>query len=371
LIEREVASALDDVGPGARATLTALPEDELWALRPDFDSTFIDYLEHQREAKSYQEGDVFVDLYYRYLRFLDAMALCNDEAFDQCVESRPGDNALRILCKDPSAFIGRTINRSHTTIGLSATLSPSEFYLDLLGFDRRRTVDISIPSPFPEENRRVVIDPTIATTYLERPRNYARIAERLTSFAQAVPGNCMALFPSYKFLSDVAERIEIKGKILLVQKSTDGEPERQAVLGTLRSPLAGEVLLLAVAGGVFAEGVDYPGDMLSAVAVVGPCLPGLTLEQTRLKEYFQDRFERGFEYSFVVPGMTRVVQAVGRLIRSADDTGVIALLDHRFLDSPYREFLPKDWLPIEGPDGLIGDPAEVAQAFFSERRAER
>jgi DNA excision repair protein ERCC-2 len=127
------------------------------------------------------------------------------------------------------------------------------------------------------------------------------------------------------------------------------------------------VLLLAVAGGVFAEGVDYPGDMLSSVAVDGPCLPALSLEQTRLKEYYEDRFERGFEYSYLVPGMTRVVQAVGRLIRSPEDRGVIALLDHRFLDPPYRDHLPVDWVGIEGPDGLIGDPAEVAREFFAAR----
>ena len=108
------------------------------------------------------------------------------------------------------------------------------------------------------------------------------------------------------------------------------------------------------------------GSAKLVVAVVGPCLPGLTLEQTRLKQYYEDRFERGFEYSFVVPGMTRVVQAVGRLIRSADDSGVIALLDHRFLDPPYRQYLPDDWLPVEGADGLIGDPAEVAAAFFAD-----
>jgi len=120
-----------------------------------------------------------------------------------------------------------------------------------------------------------------------------------------------------------------------------------------------------VAGGVFAEGVDYPGDMLKAVAVIGPCLPAVTLEQELLSRYYEQRFERGFEYSFVVPGMTRVVQAAGRLIRSAEDKGVIALLDKRFLASPYRDHLPKDWLLDEGPESLVGDPETTAGEFFS------
>jgi len=106
------------------------------------------------------------------------------------------------------------------------------------------------------------------------------------------------------------------------------------------------------------------GDILVAVAVVGPCLPALTLEQQLLKDYYQERFEKGFEYSFVVPGMTRVVQAAGRLIRSPRDTGVIALFDQRFLHAPYRHHLPPDWLPEEGAGALVGDPAEVAEEFF-------
>ena len=125
------------------------------------------------------------------------------------------------------------------------------------------------------------------------------------------------------------------------------------------------LLLMAVAGGVFAEGVDYPGEMLKAVAVVGPCLPAVSLEQDLLRRYYDERFERGFEYAFVVPGMTRVVQAAGRLIRSADDTGVIALLDKRFLNAPYRHHLPQDWLLGDQPDSLVGDPETTAGEFFS------
>jgi DNA excision repair protein ERCC-2 len=365
VIEATVAGTLDDAGPSTQAALATLPEDELWTLRAELDDLFIDYLEHQRDTRSFRPDDPFVDLYYKVLRFLDVLALSAGAAFDRCVESRPGDQRLRILCKDPSRFIGAVLRRSHSVIGLSATLSPASFYVDLLGFDPERTAEVSIGSPFPRENRRIVIDPSVATVWRERPRNYARIAERIASYAEATPGNCMVLLPSYQFLREIAERLEVRGKIVLVQQGDEAPAERQAILDAMRSALTGDVLLLAVAGGVFAEGVDYPGDMLSSVAVVGPCLPALSLEQTRLKEYYDDRFERGFEYSYVVPGMTRVVQAVGRLIRSPEDRGVIALLDHRFLEPPYRDHLPSDWLTVEGPDALIGDPAEVAREFFA------
>ena len=223
---------------------------------------------------------------------------------------------------------------------------------------------ISVPSPFPAENRRVVIDRTVTTLWRERAANRQPIADRLAALADAVPGNCLALFPSFQFLAEVAAHLKPRAKRVLVQQRADTEREREAILETLRASLLGDVLLLAVAGGVFAEGVDYPGDMLRAVAVVGPCLPVPTIETRLLQVYYDERFERGFEYAFVVPGMTRVVQAAGRLIRSSEDRGVIALLDRRFLDSPYRDRLPADWLEGPGSDLLAGDSALAAEEFF-------
>jgi Rad3-related DNA helicase len=162
----------------------------------------------------------------------------------------------------------------------------------------------------------------------------------------------------------VTGRLRLRGKRVLVQKQADSDKEREMILQALRSAVFGDILLVAVAGGVFAEGVDYPGEVLKAVAIVSPCLPGLTLDQQLLKDYYEERFERGFEYSFVVPGMTRVVQAAGRLIRSPEDTGVIALFDQRFLYAPYRHHLPPDWISEEGAGALVGNPAAVAEEFF-------
>jgi len=363
-IERAVFAAREEGPPGMTATEAPLPEDELWTLRPEFDTAFVDYLEHQRQTKTFRADDPFVGLYFDLLRFLNGLVVA-DAAFSRSVELVNGNARLKILCKDPSRFLGAVINRTSSTIALSATLSPPEFYRDLLGFDRERTSFISVPNPFPREHRRVVVDTTVSTVFRQRAENYPRIAERLAAFADAVPGNCLALFPSYDFLAAVAEQLRPTSKRVLVQRRADSDAAREAILETLRTALLGDVLLLAVAGGVFAEGVDYPGEMLRAVAVVGPCLPAVTLELEQLKTYYEERFARGFEYAFVVPGMTRVVQAAGRLIRSADDAGVIALFDRRFLHPPYRDHLPADWLEEGDPSSLAGDPEAVAEEFFA------
>ena len=364
LVERAVNDGLEEAGPEAKAAEAMLPEDALWALRPEFDEAFVDYLEYRRETSSFRAEDPFVALYFDLLRFLNGLVHSDGDEFSHCVQ-RHGGARLRILCKDPSRFLGRILGGAHAVIGLSATLSPGEFYRDLLGFDPDRARKISVPSPFPPDNRRVVIDDTVATAWRQRPDNYAPIAHRLGEFADAVPGNCMALFPSYQFLNEVATRLEVKKKRVLIQSPASSDKERELILESLRSLLGGDHLLLAVAGGVFAEGVDYPGDMLRAVAVVGPCLPAVTLERELLKHYYQERFERGFEYAFVVPGMTRVVQAAGRLIRSADDTGIIALFDQRFLQRPYVGHLPDDWLNGGDPAALVGEPGQVARAFYA------
>ncbi|MEE2775675.1 MAG: helicase C-terminal domain-containing protein [Acidobacteriota bacterium] len=348
-----------------------LPEDALWKLRPDLDAAFIGYLEYQRDNRTYRAEDPFVGLYFSVVRFLDAAAAAN-ESFGFLAKRESGRASLKILCRDAGRFLGDIINRTHSTIALSATLSPAEFYSQLLGFDAQRSSTLAVPSPFPRENRRIVVDASVTTLWKQRGKNAPLIANRIAEFVGHVPGNCLVLFPSYVFLEEVAGRLPTLKHRVIIQRRGDGPEEREALLEQLRNPLFGRTVLLSVAGGVFAEGVDYPGDTLEAVAVVGPCLPAVTLEQKLLQQHYDERFERGFEYAFVVPGMTRVIQAAGRLIRSAEDRGVIALLDRRFTQRPYADHLPGHWLDGAEPKSLIGNPAQVAAEFFeAEGRDER
>jgi DNA excision repair protein ERCC-2 len=151
---------------------------------------------------------------------------------------------------------------------------------------------------------------------------------------------------------------------LLLQRADFSEFERQRVLEALKSPPPEGILLFAVSGGMYAEGVDYPGDVLSGVFVVSPALPQVSFERELLRRYFEEQEEAGFDYAYLQPGMTRVVQAAGRLIRSETDRGVIALLCGRFLEEPYVSRIPRDWY-VETPAELASrQPAQEIRDFF-------
>jgi DNA excision repair protein ERCC-2 len=275
---------------------------------------------------------------------------------------REPDELLRLFCLDASRFTGKVLARAPGCVAMSATLQPFEFYRDLLGFDPDRTDTVALPSPFPPENRLILAVDEVDTSFRERSRHYGRIAELIAELAPA-GRNGLVLFPSYAFLKEVANRLYVPDHRIEVQQSDHSELLRREVLARLAAN-AEPTLLLAVLGGVFAEGVDYPGEMLSAVIVVSPALPQVGPERELLKGYFAERYERGFEYAYLIPGMTRVVQAAGRLIRSESDRGVIALVCRRFLREPYLSLLPEDWRGSGGEGLRVANPRRAVRAFF-------
>jgi len=274
-----------------------------------------------------------------------------------------GEPQLERFCRDPSFGLARLLGGCHAVIGCSATLSPPEWFAALLGLDPERAVQRRVAAADASARRAVVIDASVTTTEKSRAREAPRIARRLAALAAAVPGNCLALFPSFAFLAAVHAALPALPRQVRAQTRGDGEPERTAHVDALRR--SDDTLLLAVAGGALAEGVDYAGARLGAVAVVGPCLPAVDAHRALLEEHYAELFERGFELAYAVPGMIRVVQSAGRLIRGEGDRGVIALLDRRFLREPYASLLPAEWLGGREPEALAGDPAAVARAFFA------
>ncbi|MDP9190523.1 MAG: ATP-dependent DNA helicase [Acidobacteriota bacterium] len=331
--------------------------------RTEWERIILEYIGWKIENRIAEADDPIIDFYFKLVKFTNMLAEKGDE-LAHVVERTNEGIRLKVFCKDPSRFLGEIFDSAHATIALSATLEPFEFYRKTLGFPANRTAELSLPSPFPRSNRKIVIVSEVDTTYKRRADHYVRIAENVAEIADAGDGNFLALFPSYAFLREIAERMPPIQKRVMVQRNDMTDYERNAILDILRDRPRRGNLIMAVSGGMYAEGVDYQGDMLSGVMVVGPALPQVSFEQELLKEYYDEQYGAGFEFAYLIPGMTRVVQSAGRVIRSEHDIGVIALLCKRFTQESYTRYFPADWYE-ESPRELVSrKPASEIRSFF-------
>ena len=333
-------------------------------LRIGFDGSILSYFLYKREHEMWMADDPVLDVFFTLTRFHRVLELGGDE-FVHIAERDEGGGGerLKIFCRDASRFVGEILDGSASSIAMSATLEPFDFYRDLLGFDAHRTDELYVPSPFPPENRLVLAISDVDTTYRRRAAHYDAIASWIARLSHP-KANILTLFPSYAFLNAVHDRLPAVAHTVVAQQPGVSDAEQQEILAALRGPQPH--LLLAVLGGIFAEGVDYPGKMLSQVIVVSPGLPQYNLERELLKGYYQEFYEHGFGYAYLVPGLTRVVQAAGRLIRSDEDRGVIVVMGRRFLDPRYMRLLPEEWT-FGDPEALtFEDPEAAIREFFEE-----
>ena len=265
---------------------------------------------------------------------------------------------------DPS-ILGRPVfHEVYASVVMSGTLHPTGMYADLLGLEPERRVLRAYGSPFPPENRRVVVTPRVTTAYGRRDdRMYRAIAEEITRVAAAVPGNVAAFFPSYDLMERVLARVRWSDlpKEVLVERQTWTKADRDQSLRWLQSRQETGGLLVGVLGGGLSEGVDYRDNLLRAVCIVGLPLSPPTLEVEALKAYYAAKFggEKGYEYAVVYPALNKVLQAAGRPIRGESDRAIVVLMDRRYLDQRYAAGMPPDFRYH-----ATEDAAREAIAFF-------
>ncbi|MEL6343942.1 MAG: helicase C-terminal domain-containing protein [Myxococcota bacterium] len=257
--------------------------------------------------------------------------------------TRDPDTGMQLLCRDPSRILGPVFQKAAGAVCMSATLEPPDFFLAMLGLDEDKTHTAQFPSPFPIERRQVLVVPSVSTEYRRRQRDRGATARLISEAIAIVPGNLAVFFPSFRFRDDVLPMVNTDQRPVLVQERSMDEDARDQLLQTMARG-EGHVLF-AVLGGIFSEGVDLPGDGLIAAVVVGPALPQANLSRRLKQEWYQERYGQGFRYAWLVPGMARVVQAAGRVIRTRDDRGSIVLIGRRFLQRDYQDFFPDDWSP--------------------------
>jgi DNA excision repair protein ERCC-2 len=360
------AEVLDTPEMGEQALVD--PPLALFAdLRRQLEALMMDYVIYRRRSGPAPGGDLLQDFYYAFGRFCDVLALGGDE-FSYLYQHAPEDAVFKVLCKDAARFLHERLSGFHSVIAMSATLTPFAFYQDVLGFPPERTFSAEFPSPFPVENRRILVIPEVTTTYRERQREAPRIARIIDTIVAQQAGNYIAFFPSFAFLRVVRAWLQWPSYRLIEQTEAMAEADRTGVLDSLRQEAAEGRLLLAVQGGIFAEGVDYPGNMLIGAIVVGPGLPRVDTEQELIRAYYEEKYGSGFAYAYLYPGMTRVIQSAGRVIRSETDVGIVALLDKRFTYTNYAALFPPHWYTHSPRELVTRDYQQVLQRFWAWHR---
>jgi len=213
--------------------------------------------------------------------------------------------------------------------------------------------NIQYPSPFAQQNRLYLIMPKRSTKYEDRRESYDLIASIIFKTVNVKEGNYLAFFPSFAYLKAVQREIETLplSVKLIVQERKMSEAKRRNYLKKLQNSDE-KHLLLAVHGGIFSEGVDFTGDMAIGAFIIGPGLPAYSKEQELMREYYDLKWKKGFEYAYRNPGMMKVIQAAGRIFRTSTDRGFVMLIGHRFRTTYYNSVLPNDW-KIEQPPDLI------------------
>jgi DNA excision repair protein ERCC-2 len=238
-------------------------------------------------------------------------------------------------------------------VAFSATLKPFTYYQELLGFPLAKTKQLEFSSPFKKENRKLLIIPQISTKYSDRSESAKKIAQVIEKVTSLKRGNYIALFPSFDFMFTVKAQLRMMDIEVLVQQRDMKQSQTQSYLEQLKSPYQA-TLLMGVQGGVFSEGVDFPGDMLIGAFIVGPALPNFDFEREQIRNYYDKRYGKGnaFNYAYVYPAMAKAIQSAGRVIRTEEDRGVIVLMDSRFLQSSYSETMPDGWFE-DSPQELV------------------
>ncbi len=263
------------------------------------------------------------------------------------------EGKMKILCKSAAHKLEHQIQGFHSVIMQSATLFPMEYFQKMLGYPSS-AIQLHFNSPYAQQNRLYLLMPNISTKYDFRRESYEPIAALLCDAVALKYGNYLAFFPSFKYLQAVQKEIEQKSLTveLLVQNRNMSERKRREYLKKLQSPDK-KYLLLGVHGGIFSEGVDFTGDMAIGAFIIGPGLPAFSLEQEMMKNYFDFKWQKGFEYAYRNPGITKVIQSAGRVFRTFTDRGFVILIGQRFITPFYKDILPTDWL-LEHPGDIMG-----------------
>ena len=350
---------------------------ELYPMLKSFMKESEEYLVKNRGTEGYED---ILQLYFDINGFL-SRGESYDERFVTYIDTENSEVKLKLYCVDPSYLLKEATGRAKAAVFFSATLTPMEYFKEVLG-GGEEDYKMRLPSPFHRENLSLNIVSNLSTRYVNRESSYEEIARYIKTFTKSKKGNYMIFFPSYIYMNKVHEMYKELfpddtslgadgqgAEKITLQDNSMTEENREEFLNNFQKDNDHTLIAFVVMGGIFSEGIDLVGDRLIGAIIVGVGLPQICLERNIIKEYYGEKrgqFSKGFEYSYIYPGMNKVLQAAGRVIRTEQDKGAVVLIDDRFASKEYQRLFPEEWKDfniIKSTQGLEEVLREFWKAF--------
>jgi len=292
--------------------------------------------------KAHELHNKIVELYFEMSSFI-MVAELYDAHYTSITEFYGHDVKITLFCLNPSKIIANGLARAKSAILFSATLTPLPYYRDILGGTDEDFM-VSLPSPFDPGRLQLVSHCGISTKYRDRESSYAPIVQTIYQ-SIANQGNYLVFFPSYEYMHKVYEIFTAKYPEIntLLQTTDMSEDDRAGFLTRFDSSNLSTLVGFTVLGGIFSEGIDLKGDRLIGAIIVGVGIPKISLRHDLIRDYFNKQNRQGYDYAYVFPGMNKVLQAAGRVIRTETDAGIVVLIDSRYATAQYKGLFPEHW----------------------------
>ena len=281
------------------------------------------------------------------------------------LDNKEDNLEIHLFCMDASSFIGRSLKKVKGTVLFSATLQPIDYYIDTLGGEKKDDPRLILPSPFPIDNLKILVAPKVSIKYKNREQSYQDVVEYIKSFIKNKVGNYFIYSPSYEYMENLLKRIDLDDVDYFIQNKDMSEEEREEFLLNFKNSPEKTTLGFLVIGGAFGEGIDLLSDRLIGAVIIGIGMPRINFQSNQIADYYKNKELPGHDYAYLNPGMNKIMQAVGRVIRSEDDRGAVLLIDERYLNRQYQDLYRAEWKNYE----VVLSPKEVEEIlikFFEE-----
>lgn len=324
-------------------------------------SSFITSMQDINKNENKEMSKELLEFYLEVNRFSRILEFYNDH-FICYYEIHDDDLILHVSCLDASSFLYSSLRRLRGSVLFSATLSPIEYYVDMLG-GKKEDAQLILPSPFPVDNLKIIIAPKVSIRYKNRDASYQQVADYIKAFVKNKVGNYFIFLPSYEYLTNLMPYIDMEDVDVYEQDRGMSDEDKEAFLTSFKPHPERTTLGFVIVGGAFGEGIDLVSDRLIGAVIVGIGMPKINFVSDQIMKYYDSKEQSGYNYAYLNPGMNKVMQALGRVIRSETDRGAVLLIDERYLTNDYRDLFKSEWRKYE----VAFSPKEVSdilQDFF-------